>query len=147
MILPVASLLHALRHGRGTADDPLDIDLHHPVEPVPGCLQRRLLVEEPGIVDQDVDPPVLLQYLTDHGVHLSGDSHVGLNAEGAAPGRGDGFTHLFGQTAIGGVVDGHRGSLLGKGQGDRPAYAARGSRDQGHLVLQSQSVCCHRLPR
>ena len=101
-----------------------------------------------GVVDQDVQPPVLAEHPVEHLVHGLLVGNVCVDQDGLAACLGQ-FLHadlhpvldriLGGDRALwlAHVVDGHAGALFAEADGDRLADAGTAPGDEGNLPVES----------
>jgi hypothetical protein len=119
-----------------------DVEVERRLEGLVGELEHRRGRRSPGVVDQDVDPPELLDGLGDQPVQVAGLVDVAGDRQGAAPEAADllgGHLDLLGGA---GGAD-HVGAGLAEGVGDAATDAAPGSGDDGDLVIDAESIQDH----
>ncbi|MNX81916.1 hypothetical protein D3C86_1136220 [compost metagenome] len=90
-----------------------------------------------GVVDQEVQPPELLDHLLDDLLAVGGVREVALDGEALAAGLADPAQGLLGVVVLVEVGDRDVGPLAGEGDRDRPADAAVAA---GHQGLASEQL-------
>ncbi|MOA07808.1 hypothetical protein D3C78_1275310 [compost metagenome] len=108
-------------------------------------LGERLVAQDAGVVDQDVDATEGFYRLFDHGLDLLVVGHVGTVGDGRATGLADFFDHSQGGVgraagavaATAEVVDHHLGATGGQVQGVNAAQAVAGAGDDGNTVIEA----------
>src|SRR5450759_3767526 len=98
-------------------------------------LHGHLVHRDTRVVDQDVDPAVLLEHLLDHPAAVFGVGDVAL-VDGCAPGTVEVPRELLDElirtVLVPAVPRGDRGALAGQAPADRGADTPGASGDQGH---------------
>ena len=112
-----------------------------------GHFHQALVPEDPGIIDQNVQPPKGFQGGVDDVLSPGGLGHIVRVGHGLAPGGPDLVHHGLGRGggsvtgAVPGtaqIVDHHLGTAFGQFQGIGPAQTGPGPGDHGHPALEVQ---------
>ncbi len=124
---------------------PHQVDIHHRLEILLGDFVEGPVTDVPGIVDQDVDAPVVIHGRLNNGPPPLGSGHRVRIGDSIATGRFDLLHHRLGRADIGAlalhartrIVDHDPGAFRGEQQRVFPTQAASGPRDHGHPVIEA----------
>src|SRR5215217_733554 len=131
----VAAVQHMLEHGMTQIERARQVNSDHPVPVLGRHLADGAVDGDAGVVDQDVQLPVLLQHLGDDPLAVGGDADVALVDGRPLVGGGE----LLGRVRAAGIPDGHLDAALGEPGADRQPDPAGASGDERDLPVHT----CH----
>jgi hypothetical protein len=116
--------------GVGDVEQPLEVDLDHPVPLLDRGVDDRAEQHHPGVVDDDVEPAELLHRALDGSLRLLAVRHIRLDRQAADLGR-ERVQPVFAASH-----GGHRRAMGGEHPGRRLTDAAACARDERDRVSE-----------
>ncbi len=122
----------------GAEEYPLEVDGQAVIPIFAGCLQHWLVDADASVVDQHVNPPVLIEGRLHHGLDLLFVRYVAVDKEGVAARLADLLGRLLARFLV--PVDDHNlGAFFGEDLGNSPADALARTGDDGNFVFKFHS--------
>ena len=140
MIRPGAPLDHVRQHRLAHEERAGQVDRQHLVPVLVGHLQHGLVDRDPGVVDEDVEAPVLLDDLVDGAPAVLRRADVALVERGGQPVLGQRVDERLGGLLIAAVAGRDVGALLGQAAADGRADPARAAGDERDASVQAGTV-------
>src|SRR5207244_10505671 len=131
-----AALEHVLQRRLRHEERAGEVDAEDLVPVLVGHLQNRLVAGDPGVVDEDVQPPVVVDDLLDGPPAVLRGAHVALMDAGADAVLRELVLERLRTLAVAAVAGGDRGPLHREALADRGADATRPAGDHRDAALQ-----------